>query len=112
MCSLTPLCAGLGQTPVHPMAGIAVPPMQGFTLSSGKGAAVQGEASGSGQSCDLCRSSWIKSLLTSPGVGVGFCTWWNLCQCLGQAGMALSSLLHLHGDVQEAVQMEICKRGR
>lgn len=112
MCSLPPLCAGLGQTSVHPMAGSAVPPMQDFTLVLREGCCCAEEASGSGQSCDLCRSSWPRSLLASAGVGAGFCTWWNPCQRLGHAGMALSSLLHLHGDMQEAVQMEICKRER
>ena len=50
------------------------------------------------QSSDLRRSSWTGSPLGSPGVGAGFgawscSTWWDPCQRLGNAGMALSSLV-------------------
>lgn len=71
ICSLTPLCAGLGQTP---WLVLLLLPCRILPLSLGNDAAVQREASGSGWSCDLCRSSWTRSLLASPGVGAGFCT--------------------------------------
>jgi len=61
------------------------------------------------QSSDLRPSSWTGSLLASPVVGTGGTS---------VSGWATPEwhypalFLHLHGDVQEAVQMEICKPER
>lgn len=118
-CSLTPPSVqNWGKLPFIPMAGVTAPPDQGFTPNpQGKDAAVQREAAGSGLRA-LTRAvgpvphwdflGWV--LVSAPG-------------CAAAAGTRVSSqamwewhhpalFLHLHGDVREAMQMEICKTER
>lgn len=100
-CSLTPpLGAELGQTPVWPHGWYyCFPPSRVLPCALREGCCcAAGGIRIRPQSSDLCRSSWTRSLLGSPGVGAGFCTqlcsiWWDPCQRLGNARMALSSLV-------------------
>lgn len=102
------------------MAGITASPREGFyPVPLGKDAAVQREASGSGR----------RALTCAGAAGPGPC--WDLLgwvlvsapSCAASGGTRVSGwatpewhypalFLHLHGDVQEAVQMEICKTER
>lgn len=114
------LRAELGHTPVWPQGWYDCCPRAGFyPLPLGKDVTAQWEASGSG-----CRA------LTGAGAAGPGPHWdllgWVLVSAPGRAepgGTCVSGwappeqhypalFLHLHGDAQEAVQMEICKAER
>lgn len=122
MYSLTPpsaRCRTGARSRSAPQLVVLLPPAGFYPIPLGKDVGVQWEASGSG-----CRA------LTSAGQAGPGPRWhllgWVLVSapgCAAPGGTRVSGwampewhhpalFLHLHGDVQEAVQMEICKTER
>lgn len=109
-----------GKLPFGPMAGITASPRAGlYPVPLGKDAAVQQEASGSGRRALTCAGA------AGPGPHWDLLGWVLVSapSCAASGGTRVSGwatpewhypalFLHLHGDVQEAVQMEICKTER